>query len=207
MARFFFLKLYLDTEDTVGWIPARGVVLHVFLALLLTPCFFWTVKMWLVMLHPPSPTSDTRKLFFAPELLIGGRGCWKKAMKYLLTPDLQLCPHRQVYGFSHCHELKSEWGAQREGASALGRGWQQQWWLWPRVWHGTVPFPENPRAGSLSCLSVGCWLWCRRTKSCFWGRGEKSLTVACCWQSDSKWKGTENKTKIPVLPTSAIDNY
>lgn len=53
------------------------------------------------------------------------------------------------------------------------------------------------------CCWVGQALACRSflEPTCFSG-GEKSLsvTIACSWRSDSKWKGTEtNKTKILVL--------
>lgn len=94
--------------------------------------------------------------FLAPlELLRWGFG-WRvleRLWNNHLTTDFQFCPYRQVYRFSHCYELQGEWGAQREGASALGGGWQQQRWLRPRVWHGIVSFPKSLRAARLCCDS------------------------------------------------------
>lgn len=120
-------------------------------------CSSWTLKMRLVVLHRPHPLfpPTLTHTFLCFRTTYWGWGCWKRLWNNPLTPDLRLCPHRQVHWFSHCHELKGEWRAQREGASALGRGRQQQWWLWPRVWHGTAPLPWEPKSRALCCPSAG----------------------------------------------------
>lgn len=116
----------------------------------------WFFVLPLPCLQTTSQTLDTYKLFARM-----GRcgGCWRKG--YETSPDSwsSICSNRQVHWFSHCHEFQGEWGAQREGASALGGGRQQQRWLRPRVWHGTVFFPQSLRAGALCCQNVGGCQW------------------------------------------------